>query len=895
MSRFMVIDTIGSGGMGVVLAAYDPELDRKIAIKLLRPDVWQGEEAAERGKRRLMREAQAMGRLSHPNVITVFEVGRSTDGGVFVAMEYVDGGTLRDRATQQRTWQEVVADYARAGRGLAAAHAAGLVHRDFKPDNVLIGKDGRVRVTDFGLVATAALPADDSLPDRPIDDANLSPTPHLDSSLTKAGSVLGTPRFMAPEQHMGGAVDARADQFGFCVALYQALYGEYPFSGSSYRALRNSVVGGERSEPPKGRDVPRHLVRLLNRGLAVDPADRYSSMEALLVDLDYDPAATKRRVVAVLGVVGLTAVAAYGFSRSKQATQVDRCPVPTTRMAGVWDSAIKTKMAQQFDKVGVPFARASFARTAKLLDGYTDAWLRSRVDTCEATHVHGEQSAALLDLRMACLDQRLTEVKALTTLFTAKPDGRLVAGAVEAAYGLTALRHCEDEAALRSVAPPPTDKATRARVDALRDRLTGVAALRLAGKIKSGMLHATSVELATRDVAYVQLQAEALLALGRLQHLAGKPDLASATLQAATVATASAKDDRRAAIAWVELVRVRGFLQARKAEALVLAGSARAAIARLGGDAELTARLLTNKAVVLKYMGKRTEAERHYRRAIDLLEKAYGRKHHTLVAPFHNLGVLYMATKRYSKARTAFQSSLDISITAFGDGHPETADAISALAIVIARQGEHKESERLQRRALTLREAALGKDHPRVAQSLNSLGVAMRRRGKLAAARRFHSRALDVWRRALGATHPNTTSPLVSLGKLAITQRRFGEAEAKFKEAEKILREARGPQSAQRLSVVRRLGELNVVRKHYKEAHAYCLQVFEARSKQDPDQPALVSSLVCLGKAEAGLKQPTRARARFTRAIELARAGGFSSKRVDYIRKLRDASSKPSR
>jgi serine/threonine protein kinase len=225
VGRYVLLDAVGSGGMGVVYAAYDPELDRKVAIKLLRFDRL-GSEAGERDRLRLQREAQAIARLSHPNVVHVYDVGTFGDQ-VFVAMEFVAGRTLRQWAEEEpRPWREVVDRFALAGRGLAAAHAAGLIHRDFKPDNVLLGDDGRVRVVDFGLARPAG--------QQPAPEGERTPSGGtLAHPLTEWGVVVGTPAYMAPEQLRGEASDERSDQLSFCVSLYETLYGERPFPGGS--------------------------------------------------------------------------------------------------------------------------------------------------------------------------------------------------------------------------------------------------------------------------------------------------------------------------------------------------------------------------------------------------------------------------------------------------------------------------------------------------------------------------------------------------------------------------------------------------------------------------------------------------------------------------------------
>src|ERR1041384_163083 len=235
MGRYVVLEPIGRGMMGEVYAAYDVDLDRKVALKVVSPIAATSATAAA-SEARLMREARAMAQLAHPHIVTVHEVGQLA-GRVFLAMEFVGGTTLADRMDSRPGQREVVELFLQAGRGLAAAHAAGLVHRDFKPANARVGREGRVRVTDFGLAR----------PDEPVDRATPSPTL---TAITQTGVLVGTPAYMAPEQHLRGPIDARSDQFSFCVALYEGLYGERPFAGESQPELAAAVVAGRMREPP---------------------------------------------------------------------------------------------------------------------------------------------------------------------------------------------------------------------------------------------------------------------------------------------------------------------------------------------------------------------------------------------------------------------------------------------------------------------------------------------------------------------------------------------------------------------------------------------------------------------------------------------------------------------
>jgi serine/threonine protein kinase len=285
VGRYVVTGLSGSGGMGTVYVAHDPDLHRKVALKLLRSDVPSKTELGD-SHERLLREARAMARLSHPNVVALHDVG-TWNGQVFLAMEHIEGTTLRRWLGEctTRRWQQVVEIFLAAGKGLAAAHHRGLVHRDFKPENVLIDQDGRVRVTDFGLArptadggAAGTASGEDGLPTT--DPGSWGPT-----TLTKTGAVVGTPKYMAPEQFLGKPTDPRTDQFSFCVALYEGLYRERPFAGESLDELANTVVAGRVRAAASGASVPTWLRAIVLRGLNPSAEKRYPSMDELLAAL----------------------------------------------------------------------------------------------------------------------------------------------------------------------------------------------------------------------------------------------------------------------------------------------------------------------------------------------------------------------------------------------------------------------------------------------------------------------------------------------------------------------------------------------------------------------------------------------------------------------------------
>ncbi|HET6582942.1 MAG TPA: serine/threonine-protein kinase, partial [Nannocystaceae bacterium] len=383
VGRFVLLERIGEGGMGVVFAAHDPDLDRKVAIKLLHSD------DPDRAQR-LLREAKAMARLSHPQVVTVYEAGTAR-GQVYLAMELVRGLDLhRWSAQAKRGWREVLGLLVQAAQGLAAAHDAGLVHRDFKPENVLVTEDGAAKVADFGLAREFG---DTRVVDDPSASSGTDPGAGL-RTITRGGGIVGTPAYVAPEVIDGHRADARSDQFSFCVTAYEALCGERPFGGDSLPALLDNVVAGRMRPLPQGRRLPGKLRKLLARGLAVDPDARHPSMAAL-VDAFHRLLGRRRRVVTAIVAVGLVG-AAIAIAVPQRLVS---CTGAELAWASVWNDDAEAKLRAGLEATGHPAAADTATRVAATIDAYGDTWIAGHRDACEASE-RGEQSAAMLDQRM---------------------------------------------------------------------------------------------------------------------------------------------------------------------------------------------------------------------------------------------------------------------------------------------------------------------------------------------------------------------------------------------------------------------------------------------------------------------------------------------------------------
>jgi tetratricopeptide (TPR) repeat protein len=802
IGRFMVLGALGSGGMGEVYAAYDPELDRRVAVKVLRAKLTD----ADKGASLLLREAQATAKLQHPNVVVVYDVG-TVDERVFIAMELLEGQTAKTWLRSRRPgWREVLEVFIAAGRGLAAAHAANLVHRDFKPDNVMITHDGQVRVMDFGVARQVSAGEG-----RPITESldGAAPAPYLEANLTRTGALVGTPAYMAPEQVLvGEPIDARTDQFSYCVGLYEALYGERPFGKGDIGVLHSRAISGNVQPAPPQSRVPPWLRRAVLRGLRPRREDRWPSMRELLAALSDDPSLRRRRWLTFAGGAALIVAAAVGARLLGGTTAPARCSSGAGRLAGAWEpggapSPRKEAIGRAFRASGTPFAEQAFASVNRLLDEYAACWVAGYADACEATHVRGEQSAEVLDLRMGCLGERLGNLRALTEVL-ARADARIVENAVSAAGALPSLDRCSDAAALRAVISPPQDRAARREVGRVREDLARFVALRDSGQCQAASAAAGPLIAAADATGYDPLRADVLAQAGVLGEGCGNTTVAVERLKAAYEAAYAGRDDRIAVdvSAWLPdmLERIgrddeaRDWLAIGRAGRKHLAAGARidawllladeqikqhdhdfdgsiADIRRaleleeraVGDDTPDVLRAMTNLGNSLSNAGRFAEAIATDRDALARAGRLFGPTHPFSALVSVNLGEALNGLGRPAEARTAFQSALDIWRNAGADAS-FIAYALTGLGRAQLGERQPKAAIAPLERALAIREEThatpdlVGETRFALARALWSAGADRPRALALARAARAERVAgsasvtdLDAWLRAPGA------------------------------------------------------------------------------------------------------------------------------------------------
>ncbi len=828
VGRFVVIERLGTGASGVVYAAYDPQLDRRIALKLLRADAELGDEAHAR----LQREAQALARLSHPHVVAIHDVG-DLDGRVFIAMELLAGGTLRQwAAAQPRSQADVLSTYLQAGAGLAAAHAAGLVHRDFKPDNVLLDERGNARVVDFGLAREQA-----EVPLSPLDAVATGERPRaeIDMRLTQTGALLGTPAYMAPEQFAGTDTDARTDQYAFCVALYEALYGERPFAGNTVPALAMQVARGQVRAAPAGRSVPARVRRALLQGLDPQPDRRHADMAVLLTVLRHDRWARWRR----RGLVGLGLAAAVGltWAAADQPTVVAAtaasCSGFEQQLAEFWNDDSRDHVAQSMAASGHPRAAATWARIEPELTTYAETWVDARREACEAREVRHELSAQSLDRRRLCLDRAsLTLAAALQRLREA--DRETVARAGSLVPDLSLIEECRDDAMLEEGDPLPVDPVARAQAQEIEARLAEIRSLRLAGRYAEAQTQALALVEPAAQLDHAPTFARVLLGLAAAQVQGRRPADAEQTLVRTIVQAERGRADRTRAAAMLSLVKRLGerqqFEAARRTATLTEAVLARLTHAMPGtelrkhlmwghldwleanydsgiahfdqaiasrGDRqdttirELYAEALIHRGAIALEAGKPADALPRLQEALELRKTQVGEDHPDIATILANLGGAHMRLGSPERALESLERSLAIRERRMGADHERLAPTLASLGGVATSSGRPREGLAHLERALPLMERSLGPEHPELAVPLTNMALAHLRLDQPERARALVRRAVQLRRAGWGEAHARTIN---SIYQLAYVEQQAGDdqaAQRAYSEYLELLREHR--------------------------------------------------------------------------------------------------------
>jgi len=837
LGRFAIIDTLGRGGMGTVFKAYDEELDRAVAIKLLHAD------ASRRQAERLRREAQALAKLSHPNVVHVYEVGHA-QGRWFIAMEFVPGRTLRKWHDEGHDWRTRVALYIEAGAGLAAVHAVGLVHRDFKPDNCIVDREGRPRVLDFGLVRDM----------RGSVDIASSADPGPESA--RASAAVGTRGYVAPEQLAGQVADARSDQFSFCASLYEALCGERPFRSTA------------RIDPcaplRKAAGVPETVHRAVSRGLLADPRDRWPSLEALLVELRrcIHPRGP-RRLIAGLLVAGV-GIGSLGYAQLRA-----RCTGAAGQLEGVWDDAVRGQARDAIAGSALPYAADTWEQVERRLDDYASGWMSARTEACEATNVRREQSPEVMDLRIACLRSRRDALAEVVGLLVAANADR-VEHAVTLAAGLPRVSHCNDVEALLAVLPPPDDPGIAADVERQRQRLQEAVARRAVGEYDEALALADAVVSRAQQLDYAPRVAESNFELGLAHREKGNYEAAFAALTLAYERAAAVGHDEPEAFAAAWLVEITGVRMAQPDEAEWWHRTASALAQRPGADPTIHGRAELNLGSVRMEQGKPKEALGHFKVGLAALERGLGARHPSLAFPQGRIGVAFREQGLFEEALLYLRRARSIVEEAYGARHPHVGALLVSEASVLHRQGERDDALVLIRRALEIQRGALGEEHPNIGAIFNNMGNMLEANGQPGEALDALSRALATWKASLGPEHPKVATAHHNIGTLLARKKDYKAALVHMKRALAIRQKVLEPLHPDLGSSFNNIGVVLGHQQELSEAVFYLEKGLEIeRTVTEPKrlEVALLENNLALMQRDLGRLAP--AREHFQRALDI--------------------------
>lgn len=862
IAHYRVGEKLGEGGMGVVFSARDEVLERDVAVKLLRSD-----RTDARAKERMLREAKALAKLSHPNIVPIYGAGE-VDGLVYLAMELVEGRSLKDvRDDQEVGWQQRLRIYLQAAKGLAAAHAAELVHRDFKPSNVLVGSDGRVRVLDFGLARATGTP-----PLNPTETSAVS-----EGSATDA--MAGTPAYMAPEQRIGDAADARADQYSFCVALWEALFGNNPVRDTPLIQIVDEELI---LKVPTGSAVPSQIVRALERGLRRDPSQRHESMDALRAALQPTPATRRPALWLAMGGLGVTGAIWWGL-------QPDRCEGVGLELSSLYGDGSRTALATQWAEAGVPAVSGEVALGR--LDAFVASWSRTRVQTCRA-HEDGESSDDRYDQQQACLSERRAELQALLAL------GRSVEAATHGVYALREPSICEDLAEVGVREPPAPSPGQQAKRLQLREAVAQVRTHIDAMDLDPVPELLASLERDAHDDA--AMRAEVALLRGRHQRLRGQWLEAAGSLKLAFEEAEACGYRIVSARAAVWLVNVVGDVLARRGEGDVWVTVANTKLRALA-DPELAAALaLAQGSMALTHADYDT-AEPLLSDALERAREAWGEQHPKVAEVHEARGALALDRGQNEDATVEFERALVVRRAVFGEQHPTVADTLANLANVAMARGELDVAEQGYRAAVAMMDAtdaaggnsraqamvglavvagargqaepsrahyrdalasmpAGSEQHPTRANILASFAGLESREGDYEGAVRMAREALEIQEKVFGTEHPNIAVTLNGLGTSLQSLERYEEAKRALQRSVDMHRALEGARSAKvapplsNLALIEHAqGNLDVARTMFEEVLSIEVE------KLGANHPNIVFDHYYLAQVELAAEDPAKA------------------------------------
>jgi len=840
VGRYRILEPLGRGGMSEVYAAYDPQLDRSVALKIMKHE--RGHEAHAR----LQREGRALARLGHRNVVVVHDVG-VFDDELFVAMEHVKGESLaRWMRAPERTWQDVVAAFVQAADALVTAHAAGVIHRDFKPANVMVERDTeRIVVLDFGLARLQDGPTRGSDSGVPVSSANHDAT----------HSAVGTLGYMAPELMDGDGASEATDQFAFCVALYEALYRTRPFHGRHAVELRTAMDAGVPSPDARG-DVPRWVHELVLRGLAPDPAARHPSMQSLADALGRRNTGSGRATWWMAGgTVGVLGLAAWVTA---DATADPCAAAGHAALERAWNDTRRTDARASMLASQRAHASDTADRALARVDRFAATWSDASVDACRRRE---SSPAAQGHAVQACLDRGLDHLEAaVAVLEDAAQSPSIADRALDLTLSLPPPLHCLDEVAL----PVGAD---RTRDDVVSKAIARSVAARVTGTPERASAEANAA-VAASDEATPQLRVDALLERSRVFDARADYDAALGDAASALSLATERELPRRQAIASLEMVRLTGDRLRNGDEAGRWETLASATVGRLPPDPALEARRHWVFGTVRWRFDALESAREHLRAAEqgfasqDLLRERAG--------ALTELAMVVDQQGDHGRARALLEEVLSLRQSLYGEGHPAIADTLADMAVVEGRSANTQDALALGERALAIYEERVDPLHPHVATIVMNMGLEYRTQGRHDEALQAFGRAEAIRRQHFGPEHALVADVLNNQAPSLMALQRFDEARVSLLGTLKILEREHGPESAELLGALTNLGNLDVEEgdlggalEHHTRGHEIAL------AKLGPEHPSVGIGAHNIGDLWVQRGQCDRARPYFERALAI--------------------------
>lgn len=842
--RYRVEAEVGSGGMSVVYAARDVELGREVALKVMRRDVGESQD-----QQRLREEARALAGLNHANIVPVYDVGHAKDGRLYMSMELVRGKSLREwTEARPRAVVEILGVMIEAGRGLEAAHAVSLVHCDFKPSNVLVGDDGRVRVVDFGIARKVLLSETITGPGLAGDCEARAPN-------RKRPQVIGTPRYMSPEQMRAHPLDAKTDQFSFCLTLYEALYGQRPFLGTSSRQRLRNIVHGNIRRQPRGSLVSGRVHAIVVRGLAASPDDRWPSMNELLRALSAAQHPSRRWVPLVgAAVVGSTAAVVSSTPRDTP------CATTQKELDAVWSSSHRDRLRDAFRASDLPTAGDEFERVDARLSVFAEEWATSRRRVCEDESSPNEVRVA----QRSCLRRALEQLGVLIEVL-GSADLTTVRDAHIAVASLPNVAVCESSTAAGADIP----EHLRARVEQLDEELSTAPLLvtlhrdRRAGELTSRILHEAE------QLGHAPLLAEAQYRRADVLASQGRQVDAAELFEKAFHTAQTARMDALAAEIAVDLQLTYGYRLARPKLAERWTKLARAAVDRLGDDGAQRAELIRTEGLIALRGSDFATARERLAAALAIYERLDDPDPLPKAEVSSNLGIACLELGLLDDAEEAFQRALSLTEGEVGPYNTRLISIINNLGSLAQARGAHQAALGYFERVHEAELALFGPVDVRIAMSLNNVGSSLSALRRDDEAVRYYERSIAAYE----SSDHHGVDLARPVGNLAVAHLRAGkldEAEAGFLRAIELIEAESGPTQADLSIHWFNLASVHLQREEYdraREALERCNEIDETALGRD--HPNVAQNLGALASIHVHLGEPAEARGLLEEALAI--------------------------